>query len=125
MAKLNEKIKIKTNRPPNMSIGLLLLGFGVQHSASLLINESYIRSIVISVAQSLIFMASILKKIDDPQTPNQTVNTADPFSSIIPEASTVINEVIENDTENQIVLASQPIHIATPAIVSPENVIHI
>ena len=133
---LNEKIKLKTNRPPILAVSLLLCGFGIQHSASLFIKEEYIRSIVLSIAQSMIFLACTLKKNDSVENTTQ----ADPFSSIIPEASTVINDVIENDAENsspamatiranalqfaenQIVLASNPIQ--TPPVLSPDNVIN-
>lgn len=78
--------KIKTQRPPNIAISLLLLGFGLIHTSNLLIPDSYIRSIIMGVAQSLIFVASVLRKNDGTANePSTTIPAAnDPFTMLNP-----------------------------------------
>lgn len=108
------------HRPPNIAISLLLTGFGMIQSANVLIENSTIRSIIIGVAQSLIFIASVLKK-QTPQTENTPNNpivdvTNEPFGQSNDVTTGITLDIPNDELQNNNVLAGAlSVPIMSPA----------
>ncbi len=117
---ITNKLNIKTHRPPNIAIGLLLTGFGMIHVSNLLIVDAKLRSIIMGIAQSIIFLASIMKKIENQENGITSTPTNDPFNEVIntnpitlqPENPANLPETViadGNHAQNDGVLASAQI----------------
>ena len=95
---------VESHRPPNIAISLLITGFGIIQSANVLIDNTTIRSIIMGVAQSLIFIASLLKK-HSTDTVSPVVPSIEPFTPN--NANNPIILDIPNDNDNVLVSAPE------------------
>lgn len=119
------KLNATTHRPPNLAISILLTAFGIIQSASFLIENLTIRSIVIGIAQSMIFFANILKKNEN--TTNVEIPAVQPIEPFTP-ANNMINPIILDIPNDHIGPSDDQISTNNPGdnseigpIVSSEN----